>query len=195
MSILNKLNMKNPFKKNSNNKETQDSTDMDRMPIQVPKMRLKKRGMTNSFSAHRLSSCGNNTEHQKFKRLSFNADCLINPNSSLHHVSANKDCSTLIPYKLLLIGDTDVGKSSLLSRFCDKIFMTTYIDTVGVDCKIKQITFKNDLNMDLMPTINSINKRHSELLVKSNYRNTFLSNETMNAKLQVGKKCTCKWYF
>lgn len=45
--------------------------------------------------------------------------------------------------KLLLIGDTGSGKSSLLSRHCDDEFKSTYISTIGVDFKIKTI-LKND---------------------------------------------------
>ena len=40
---------------------------------------------------------------------------------------------------MLLIGDSAVGKSSLLMRFCDRLFNTTYITTIGVDFKIRQL--------------------------------------------------------
>lgn len=41
--------------------------------------------------------------------------------------------------KLLLIGDSGVGKSSLLARFSDNVFSTTFITTIGIDFKIKTI--------------------------------------------------------
>jgi Ras-related protein Rab-1A len=34
-------------------------------------------------------------------------------------------------YKLLLIGDSGTGKSSLLMRFADQTFMESYISTIG----------------------------------------------------------------
>jgi Ras-related protein Rab-1A len=40
-------------------------------------------------------------------------------------------------FKLLLIGDSCVGKSSLLHRFADDIYTDSYISTIGVDFKIK----------------------------------------------------------
>lgn len=43
-------------------------------------------------------------------------------------------------YKMLLIGDSAVGKSSLLLRFCDRLFNTTYITTIGVDFKIRSLS-------------------------------------------------------
>ncbi|CAL5992798.1 Rab1a [Hexamita inflata] len=42
-------------------------------------------------------------------------------------------------YKMLLIGDSAVGKSSLLLRFCDRLFNNTYITTIGVDFKIRSL--------------------------------------------------------
>jgi len=41
--------------------------------------------------------------------------------------------------KLLLIGDSGVGKSCLLLRFCDDSFNPTFITTIGIDFKIRTI--------------------------------------------------------
>ena len=42
-------------------------------------------------------------------------------------------------FKLLIIGDAGVGKSSILTRFADNIFTPSYITTIGVDFKIRTI--------------------------------------------------------
>lgn len=50
---------------------------------------------------------------------------------------------TMLPYdhllKIVVAGDSAVGKSCLLSRFMDNSFAQTYTSTVGVDFKIKTI--------------------------------------------------------
>jgi len=42
-------------------------------------------------------------------------------------------------FKLLLIGDSGVGKSCLLLRFTDDTYNDSYISTIGVDFKIRTI--------------------------------------------------------
>uniref|UniRef100_H3BZY9 small monomeric GTPase n=1 Tax=Tetraodon nigroviridis TaxID=99883 RepID=H3BZY9_TETNG len=42
-------------------------------------------------------------------------------------------------FKLLLIGDSGVGKSCLLLRFADGAYTDSYISTIGVDFKIRTV--------------------------------------------------------
>ncbi|XP_032681878.1 ras-related protein Rab-10 [Odontomachus brunneus] len=45
-------------------------------------------------------------------------------------------------FKLLLIGDSGVGKTCILFRFSDDAFSTTFISTIGIDFKIKTVELR-----------------------------------------------------
>ena len=42
-------------------------------------------------------------------------------------------------FKVLLLGNSDVGKSSLLLRFVDSVWNESFVPTIGVDFKVKTI--------------------------------------------------------
>lgn len=46
-------------------------------------------------------------------------------------------------FKLLIIGDSGVGKSCILLRFADDTFSESYISTIGVDFKIRTLSINN----------------------------------------------------
>eukprot|EP01129_Flabellula_baltica_P005503 TRINITY_DN19_c1_g1_i1.p1 TRINITY_DN19_c1_g1~~TRINITY_DN19_c1_g1_i1.p1 ORF type:complete len:202 (+),score=46.52 TRINITY_DN19_c1_g1_i1:48-653(+) len=46
-------------------------------------------------------------------------------------------------FKILVIGDSSVGKSSLLLRFADGDFNSNFLSTIGVDFKLKTIEVGN----------------------------------------------------
>ena len=46
-------------------------------------------------------------------------------------------------YKVLVIGDTSVGKTSFIMRYADNIFQESYIATIGMDYKLKNINLEN----------------------------------------------------
>ncbi|KAK2424915.1 ras-related protein RABE1c [Trifolium repens] len=54
-----------------------------------------------------------------------------------HRKSATEDYDYLM--KILLIGDSGVGKSSLLLRFSGGSFTTSFISTIGIDFKVRTI--------------------------------------------------------
>ena len=45
--------------------------------------------------------------------------------------------------KVIIIGDSGVGKTNLITRFCESTFKDSYVATIGVDFKVKTLTVGN----------------------------------------------------
>ena len=50
--------------------------------------------------------------------------------------------SGLLKFKVMMLGDAGVGKTSIARRFTDENFMQTYIHTIGIDFLEKTIQYK-----------------------------------------------------
>ena len=55
----------------------------------------------------------------------------------------------MLKYKIILSGAKNVGKSSLIARFCDNVFDESMMDTIGVAFKRKRIGLADDLSLDV----------------------------------------------
>jgi small GTP-binding protein len=56
----------------------------------------------------------------------------------------NQNCHTdeEFLFKVLIIGDSAVGKSSILKRFAENVFHSQQASTIGVDFKTKQLNLR-----------------------------------------------------
>ena len=50
---------------------------------------------------------------------------------------------TDLVYKILLLGDSEVGKSCFLMRYSDNVFIENYITTIGLDYKLKYVQLES----------------------------------------------------
>lgn len=46
-------------------------------------------------------------------------------------------------FRLCLLGDANVGKTSLLTRFCDSTFKENYCNTIGVDFRVVTLSYQD----------------------------------------------------
>ncbi|KAF4663756.1 hypothetical protein FOL47_005567 [Perkinsus chesapeaki] len=52
-------------------------------------------------------------------------------------------------YKVILLGNGAVGKTSLANRFCDDGFNTSYKQTIGLDFFVKRLVLPGEINVCL----------------------------------------------
>lgn len=63
--------------------------------------------------------------------------------------SGGNENRVVYQYKVILLGDISVGKTSILRRFIEDEFTSEYYCTVGVEFRIKTIYLNNNLGADL----------------------------------------------
>ena len=54
-----------------------------------------------------------------------------------------------VVYKVLLLGDSSVGKTCFLLRYCDKSFQDAHLSTIGLDYRLKTMVLKNNKSVKL----------------------------------------------
>lgn len=67
----------------------------------------------------------------------------------------NSDQNFDYMFKLLIIGNSSVGKTSFLFRYADDTFTSAFVSTVGIDFKVKTV-YKNDKRIKLQIWVNSL---------------------------------------
>ena len=55
----------------------------------------------------------------------------------------------MLKYKIILAGSKDVGKSSLIARFCDNVFYERTMATIGVAFKKKKVDVDGKIDIEL----------------------------------------------
>lgn len=58
-------------------------------------------------------------------------------------------------FKLLIIGNSSVGKTSFLFRYADDSFTSAFVSTVGIDFKVKTV-YKNEKRIKLQIWVSHI---------------------------------------
>ncbi|GAA51880.1 Ras-related protein Rab-3 [Clonorchis sinensis] len=85
-------------------------------------------------------------------------------------MSQSKDADQNADYmfKILIIGNSSVGKTSFLFRYADDSFTSAFVSTVGIDFKVKTI-FRQDKRVKLQIWILKTAKPNNSVQIKENH--------------------------
>ena len=67
-------------------------------------------------------------------------------------------------FKVLLIGNSAVGKTSFLFRYCDDTFTSSFVSTVGIDFKVKTLQ-KGDKRIKLQIWVYLFNLYYFNIII------------------------------
>lgn len=82
------------------------------------------------------------TESQIIDQPKEFAHCELRASKHIYQEIAMAKKTYDLLFKLLLIGDSGVGKTCILFRFSDDAFTSTFISTIGIDFKIKTVELR-----------------------------------------------------
>lgn len=91
-----------------------------------------------------LTTESNDDEHFLFSRFSLQMAGGGDPKWQKDAADQNFDYM----FKLLIIGNSSVGKTSFLFRYADDSFTSAFVSTVGIDFKVKTV-FRHDKRVKL----------------------------------------------
>ena len=76
-----------------------------------------------------------------------------------------------VVYKVLLLGDSSVGKTCFLLRYCDKSFQDAHLSTIGLDYRLKTMTLQNNksIKLQIWDTAGLVNANKRRSKSKCNY--------------------------
>jgi Ras-related protein Rab-8A len=98
----------------------------------------------------RASGCGRRQPAAARRAMSSSARRSGASSSSSSSSSSSAD---VVQLKLLLIGDSAVGKTSLLLRYVDDKFSPSFVATIGIDFKVKKLSIDGaDVRLQLWDT-------------------------------------------
>ena len=73
-------------------------------------------------------------------------------------------------FKIILIGDSGVGKSSIMKRYTDNTYNDTFLSTIGVDFIIKNIRFDDDDKIAKLQIWDTAGQERFKTFTSSYYR-------------------------
>jgi len=97
---------------------------------------IRKHSHSSNSSSSRLGDHNNTSDSEQSTDRS-QRNSRYDSGQAMNYYTNKQKCDGLV--KLLMIGDTSVGKSSLIQRYVDDDFQFNWIATIGIDIRLKVV--------------------------------------------------------
>jgi hypothetical protein len=92
-----------------------------------------------------------------------------------HDITVGEGSASDYSFKILIIGDSGVGKSALLTRFSDNVFLPTFTSTIGIDFNSRMI--RVDKAVCKLEIWDTAGQERFSTITANYYRGAQVSNE------------------
>jgi hypothetical protein len=100
-----------------------------------------------------------------------------------HDITVGEGSASDYSFKILIIGDSGVGKSALLTRFSDNVFLPTFTSTIGIDFNSRMI--RVDKAVCKLEIWDTAGQERFSTITANYYRGAQVSNECMKCYFVV----------
>ncbi|KAK2565141.1 GTP-binding protein ypt2 [Acropora cervicornis] len=94
-----------------------------------------------------------------------------------------------LTYKILILGDSGVGKTCLIFRFIEDIFSDSYISTIGIDCRSRTVDL--DGKRVRLQIWDTAGQERFRTLTSAYFRGAMNASPNV-CKILVGNKLDCE---
>ena len=87
----------------------------------------------------------NNNKNENENQINKNNNQNLMRNETIYEMTRLNDFETShdFIFRICIVGECNVGKTSLLTRFCDNTFKESYNNTIGVDFRVVTLKYQN----------------------------------------------------
>lgn len=122
---------------------------VDLIPVSQDNQELNISNDTNKNLVETPSIDNSKYDHNSLEKDTADVELTNDYYEKIVHTSIKRVTDYIVQsdyfFRVCVVGDSSVGKTSLLTRYCDNVFKANYTNTIGVDFRVVSMKYKDRL--------------------------------------------------